>query len=139
MQKIEIIGRIGRDAEVKDFNNNQVISFPVAVSETYTNKATNEKVTNTTWFDISKWGNNTSVAQYIKKGDLIFVSGKVNNRAFAKDDGSIQVVNGINAFEIMLLGSKNESQPQQPVQQQSAGDQFLYPNFTAEEHDDLPF
>lgn len=138
MQDLKIIGRIGRDAEIKDFNNNQVISFPVAVSESYTNKTSGEKITNTTWFDCSKWGNNTSIAQYIKKGDLIFISGKVNNRAYQKDDGSIQVVNGINVNEIMLLGSKNESQSQQPAQQ-SAGDQFLDPKFNEEEHDDLPF
>lgn len=138
MIKLEIIGRVGRDAEIKDFNNNQVIYFPVAVSENYVNKTSGEKVTNTTWFDCSKWGNNTSIAQYIKKGDLIFISGKVNNRAYQKDDGSIQVVNGINVNEIMLLGSKNESQPQQPAQQ-SAGDQFLDPNFNAPYDSDIPF
>jgi len=38
MQRIEIIGRIGADAEIKEFPTNQVISFSVAVSESYTNK-----------------------------------------------------------------------------------------------------
>ncbi len=107
MQRIEIIGRVGSDAEVKDLGQNQVINFSVAVSETYVKN--NEKVTNTTWFEISKWGNNTAVAQYIKKGGLIFVSGKVSNRAWVKEDRTAQVVNGINAFEIELLGSKDDS------------------------------
>lgn len=105
MQKSEIIGRVGQDAEVKDLGSNQVINFSVAVSETYIKN--NEKQTSTTWFEVSKWGNNTAVAPYIKKGDLIFVSGKVNNRAYVKEDGSIQVINGITAFEIELLGSSN--------------------------------
>lgn len=109
MQKIEIIGRVGQDAEVKDLSSNQVINFSVAVSETFVKN--NEKVTSTTWFEISKWGNNTAVAPYIKKGDMIFISGKINNRAYAKDDGSIQVINGITAFEIELLGSSNSQNP----------------------------
>lgn len=144
MQKIEIIGRIGADAEVKDFNGNQVINFSVAVSETYTKN--NEKVTNTTWFDVSKWGNNTSVAQYIKKGGQIFVSGKVNNRGWAKEDGTIQVSNGISAFEIELLGSKSDATQAPSTQTQNSPNEFPQanqPNSFADEnkedHDDLPF
>jgi hypothetical protein len=38
---------------------------------------------------------------------LIFVSGKPNNRAYLKDDGTAQVVNSITVFEIELLGSSN--------------------------------
>lgn len=112
MQKIQIIGNVGKDAEVKDFNGNQVISFPVAVSESYTDKQ-GQKVTNTTWFDVSKWGNSIAVSQYIKKGGQIFVEGKVNNRAYAKDDGTIVCVNGITALDIQLLGGKSENTTQQ--------------------------
>lgn len=50
MQRLTIIGFIGNDSEVKDLGQNQVINFSVAVSETYVNKTTNEKVTNTTWY-----------------------------------------------------------------------------------------
>lgn len=113
MQYISIIGRIGQDAEVKDLGTNQVINFSVAVSETYVKN--NEKVTNTIWFEISKWGNNTSVAQYIKKGNEIFVSGKVNNRAWVKEDGTAQVVNGITAFEIQLIGGRQEDSNSTPA------------------------
>ena len=112
MQEIQIIGRIGKDAEVKDFNNNQVINFSVAVSEKFTNKQTGEITTNTLWFECAKWGNNTSVAQYIKKGGQIFVKGKINNRAWLDQNGTPQVTNGINVFEIELLGSKDDSTPQ---------------------------
>jgi len=149
MQRIEIIGRVGSDAEVKDLGQNQVINFSVAVSETYVKN--NEKVTNTTWFEISKWGNNTSVAQYIKKGGQIFVSGKVSNRAWVKEDGTAQVVNGINAFEIELLGSKDDSNSTPAPSTQTSPKEFPQANqpnsfvdgpdknFNEEEHDDLPF
>jgi len=105
MVRIEIIGRIGADAEIKDLNNNQLINFSVAVSESFTHNG--EKQTKTTWFDCTKWGNNTAVAQFIKKGDLIYISGKPNNRAYLKDDETAQIVNAITVFEIELLGSNN--------------------------------
>lgn len=56
MNRQEFIGHIGNDAEVKDLGTNQVINFSVAISESYVNKTTNEKITNTTWFECAKWG-----------------------------------------------------------------------------------
>ena len=151
MQKIQVIGRIGKDAEVKDFGNSQVINFSVAVSEKYTNKQTGEITTNTTWFECAKWGNNTSIAQYIKKGGQIFVEGKINNRAWVDQSGTPQVTNGINVFEIELLGSKDDNQTPQPQPQRSpstaptilpVNEQSFEPSSSSgkeEEHDDLPF
>ena len=150
MQKIQVIGRIGKDAEVKDFGNSQVINFSVAVSEKYTNKQTGEITTNTTWFECAKWGNNTSIAQYIKKGGQIFIEGKTNNRAWVDQSGTPQVTNGINVFEIELLGSKDDNQapPSQPQRSPSTAptippinEQNFEPssNGKEEEHDDLPF
>lgn len=103
MQRIEIIGNVGSDAVVKDLQNNQVINFSVAVSEKYNGEA------KTTWFEISKFGNNVSVAPYIKKGGKIFISGKPNNRAWLNNAGEAQVTNGILAFDIELLGGYDNS------------------------------
>lgn len=102
MVKLQIIGHCGNDAEIKEIKNNQLISFSVAVSESYTNKE-GEKITNTTWYEATKWGNNTQVAQYIKKGSQVYLEGKPNNRSWLKEDGTVQVVNGINILEIKLL------------------------------------
>lgn len=143
MQRLTIIGYVGQDCTVKDLGTNQVINFSVAVSETYINKTTNEKVTNTTWYECAKWGNNTSIARYLKKGQQVFVEGKPTARAWQKEDGSLVSVLGLNAFDITLLGSaKTESAPQQEaskaVPQQS--NSFVDSNTVAEEeHDDLPF
>jgi single-strand DNA-binding protein len=151
MQEIQIIGRIGKDAEVKDFNNNQVVNFSVAVSEKFTNKQTGEITINTLWFECAKWGNNASVAQYIKKGGQIFVKGKINNRAWLDKDGKPQVTNGINVFEIELLGNKEDltttSQPQQSQQPRNSfvdtpknNPQEVPNNISSNnESDDLPF
>jgi len=108
MNRLEIIGHIGNDAEIKDLGTNQVINFSVAVSESYTNKQ-NEKVTTTMWFECAKWGNSTAIAQYLKKGTQVYVSGKPNNRGWVNEQGEAKIVNGITVFDIQLLGSKQES------------------------------
>jgi len=108
MQRITILGRVGADAEIKDLGGNQVINFSVAVDESYKN-AQGEKVDKTVWFECARWGNNTSIAQYIKKGDNIYIEGKVNNRAWIDQSGDAQVTNGINVFDIQLLGTKSEN------------------------------
>lgn len=143
MQRLTVIGYCGSDATVKDLGQNQVINFSVAVSETYLNKTTNEKVTNTTWYDVSKWGNSTALAQYIKKGTQVFVEGKPTARAWQKEDGTIVSVLGINAFEITLLGSpraEGAAPAQQRVQQphNSFADEPKGPT-PEEDEDGLPF
>lgn len=136
MNKQEIIGFIGQDAEVKDLGQNQVINFSVAISESYVNKNTKEKVTSTVWFECAKWGNNTSIAQYLKKGTQVYVLGKPNNRAWQKEDGSLVVVNGINVFEIELLGTKKISNESNEKQTESVNKGHTA---NEEEQDDLPF
>lgn len=137
MQRIEIIGFIGQDAEVKDLNQNQVINFSVAVSESYINKNTNEKVTNTVWFECAKWGNNTQIAQYLKKGTQVFISGKVNNRAWQNENGELKVVNGILINNIELLGSKTQNESSTTKQENNTqNDNGLNPDET---DSDLPF
>lgn len=140
MIRFEAIGRIGKDAEVKDFGGNQVINFTIAVSEKYKDKSGNMQET-TTWISVAKWGNNTALAQYIKKGDMIYVSGKPNNRAYLAPDGTAKVDNGITAFEIQLLGSKQEgaAPAAQAPQSHNAVPMTPAASFKEEDHDDLPF
>ena len=135
MIRFEAIGRVGKDAEVKDFGTNQVINFTIAVSEKFKDKAGEIQET-TTWITVSKWGNNTGIAQYIRKGDMIYVSGKPNNRAYLAPDGTAKVDNGITAFEIQLLGSKGDNSNSAPALQQPASAS----NYSSDlPEDDLPF
>ncbi|ASD52772.1 hypothetical protein [Flavobacterium phage V157] len=142
MNRQEFIGHIGNDADVKDLGINQVINFSVAVSESYVNKTTNEKITNTTWYECAKWGNNTQIAQYLKKGQQVYIMGKPNNRAWQNEQGDIKVVNAVKVTEILLLGGKqsNDNNAQQPQQPQQAPQPQNNEDFNnSEEHDDLPF
>ena len=143
MNRLEIIGHIGNDAEIKDLGTNQVINFSVAVSESYTNKQ-NEKVTSTMWFECAKWGNSTAIAQYLKKGTQVYVSGKPNNRGWINEQGEVKIINGITVFDVQLLGAKTESTqvnaaPANTAQTQTNPTQNERPLPIEEEHDDLPF
>jgi single-strand DNA-binding protein len=146
MQRLTIIGYLGQDSEVKDLGHNQVINFSVAVSESYINKTTNEKVVNTTWYECAKWGNNTAVAQFLKKGTQVLVEGKPTARSWQKEDGSIVSVLGVSVLNLELLGgakSENNSQAQAPQAQSPAPSSEqrndAIGNSNTEEHDDLPF
>ena len=114
MQKLTLVGRIGKDAEVKDLQSGtKVINFSVAHSE---KKGENQE---TIWFDCAKWvndGQSTAVAQYIKKGGLIYIEGKVSARAYTANDGSSKASLSVTVSHIELLGGGAESsgQAQQP-------------------------
>lgn len=103
MQKIQLIGRIGNDAEVKDLNSNQVINFSVAVSERWTSKD-GQKQEKTSWFDCAKWGNNTNISQYLTKGTQVYVEGTPECRAYVNKDGEAVAVLVVKVFSIELLG-----------------------------------
>lgn len=145
MQRLTIIGHLGQDAEVKDLGHNQVINFSVAVSESYVNKTTNEKVTNTTWYECAKWGNNTAVAQFLKKGQQVLVEGKPTARSWQKEDGSLVSVLGVSVLNLELLGSaKSENnstsqQTPQPVIQSSEQRNDAIGNSNEDDGDGLPF
>lgn len=142
MQKLIIVGRVGQSAEVKDFPGGQLISFSVAVSETYIKKSTNEKVTNTTWYECSVWRNDVSIAQYIRKGDWICLEGTPNNRSYSNNEGEAKLVNGITVQKIELMGSKSDStqsqNPNTPRPQANQSNSFV-DDKPENDFQDLPF
>lgn len=73
-----IVGRVGRDAEMRYTPSGQAVtSFSVAVSEEYTKDG--EKIKKTKWIRVSSWGKQAEVHnQYVKKGMLVLVAGKLN-------------------------------------------------------------
>ena len=68
-QQVIIIGNLGRDAEMRYLQSGQgVCSFNVAVSETWSDRQTNEKREKTNWFKVSAWGQlGESIHQYLTK------------------------------------------------------------------------
>ena len=120
MLQVEIIGNIGNDAQVKDFNGKKYIAFNVAHSEKFKNQQGVE-TERTTWVSVLKPGE-SAVAQYLKKGTPVFVRGDLSVKAYKDNAGNWQV--GVNclAREVQLLpggkrdqnaGSKQEAPAEQ--------------------------
>ena len=128
-----IIGRVTRDAEVRSLSNNKsVVSFSIAVNDDYKDK-NGTKVTQTEFFDCAYWFS-TGVAQYLTKGSLVELAGRVSARAWMGNDGEPKAGLNFNTTDIKLHGGgKTEAetqaaqqpqqqaqQPQQPVAQAAA-------------------
>jgi len=117
--KIEIIGRLGRKPEMKFTPSGQAVtSFSVATDNTYTSAA-GEKVKETTWFRVQAWGKMAeTVNQYLDKGSLVFVTGRlVADKAtgapkiYTKQDGTSACNFEINAGEVKFLSPNKNSSP----------------------------
>lgn len=145
MLQVEIIGNIGNDAQVKDFNGKKYIAFNVAHSEKFKNQQGVE-TERTTWVSVLKPGE-SAVAQYLKKGTPVFVRGDLSVKAYKDNAGNWQV--GVNclAREVQLLpGGKREqnagTQHEAPAEQATNTNVSSAPaaSETGEGNaDDLPF
>ena len=108
----EIIGNIGNDAQVKDFNGKKYTAFNVAHSEKFKNQQGVE-TERTTWVSVLKPGE-SGLVQYLKKGTPVFVRGELSFKQY--EDSNHQKQIGVNclAREVQLLpGGKRDQNQQQ--------------------------
>ena len=114
INKVILVGNVGRDPEVRYLDNGVVIAkFPIATSETYTNKS-GEKVTNTEWHNIVLWRKLAEVAdKYIKKGSSLYIEGKIRSRSYEDKDGIKRYITEIIADNMQMLGKRQDDR--QPV------------------------
>lgn len=68
MIRLEIVGNLGADAEIKDYNGNKFVSFRVAHSEKWVDRQTGAITTQTTWVSCSLNGDGKGLTEYLKKG-----------------------------------------------------------------------
>ena len=89
VNKVILIGNLGKDPEVRRLENGSVVaSFSIATSEIYTDKSTGIKKENTDWHDIVVWRGLAEVAdKYIKKGYKVYVEGKLKKRSWQDKEG----------------------------------------------------
>lgn len=67
MIRLEIVGNLGADAEIKDYNGNKFVSFRVAHSEKWVDRQTGAITTQTTWVSCSLNGDGKGLTEYLKK------------------------------------------------------------------------
>ncbi|MGB8359173.1 MAG: single-stranded DNA-binding protein [Bacteroidales bacterium] len=111
--KVILVGNVGKDPEIRRFENNIKASFSLATSETYTPKG-GDKVTQTEWHNIVAWRRLAEIAEnYIRKGSQILVEGKLRYRSYDDRDGNKKYIVEVEADTIQLLGRKPDGQGQQ--------------------------
>lgn len=104
MNTFMVVGRVGRDSELRSTNSGEkVLSFSIAEDVGY---GENKSVQ---WFEGTIWGKRAeSLAQYIKKGAKVTVSGTLRGEQFAKRDGTPGFKNSIRIAEIDFSSSKQD-------------------------------
>jgi len=105
VNKVILVGNIGKDPEIKSFENNRVANFSLATSETRRNKSTGERTTYTEWHNISVWGPLTEIVEkYLRKGSQIYLEGKLRTRSWDGNDGTKRYTTEIVADSFTMLG-----------------------------------
>ncbi|MCL4163596.1 UNVERIFIED_CONTAM: hypothetical protein GTU68_011555 [Idotea baltica] len=123
-------------------DQNCVGRFPIATSESYTNKQTGEKVTNTDWHNIVVRNGLAKVCEkYLTKGDKVYVEGKLKNRQW-EQDGVKRYSTEVQVLEMTMLSTKRNADnsaavmPEQKPITKPVASKTVAPE---EEEDDLPF
>jgi single-strand DNA-binding protein len=108
LNRVILIGRLGRDAEVKVTPSGATIaSFSIAMSETWVDKTTRERQEKTTWMRVALWGKSAeAIGHFLLKGREVCVEGKLDNREWEKD-GVKRYSTDVKADRVVLLGSKD--------------------------------
>ena len=109
MNKIIVIGNLGRDPEMRYTPNGQsVTSFSIASSRRYTTSA-GEQREETEWFNVSAWGRHAELCnQYLTKGRQVYVEGRLHSRTYETRDGQTRFVNEINLTDVQFLRAGSE-------------------------------
>ncbi len=134
-------GTVGRDAEVRYTPSGlAVLSVTVANNIGFGDKQ------QTLWVRVALFGKRAEggLQNYLKKGQLVFVSGELTQNEYKANDGTMKSSLELNANIIDLLGKRSESsQPQQAYQasekQPSTPQSGSHDNFDTPYDDDIPF
>lgn len=138
VNKVILIGRLGKDPEVRHLESGAAVAnFPIATSETYKDKNTGEKKEITEWHNIVLWRGLAEVAaKYLKKGDMVYIEGKLRTRSWEKD-GVTRYTTEIVGDNMNMIGGKSDSSNGSSAPEVPKTGENVVPEPT--ELDDLPF
>ena len=156
VNKVILVGNLGKDPEVRHLESGAAVAnFPIATSETYKDRNSGERKTITEWHNVVLWRGLADVAErYLKKGDQVYIEGKLRTRQWEDKDGNSRYTTEIIGDNMTMLGSRSRSEeggyqsnqgqqastaaPAQPAQSSPAIDMNQNQG-EVEEMDDLPF
>ena len=145
VNKVILLGNVGKDPEIKYFDNDRAVAnFSLATTERGFRAANGTEVPERTeWHNISCWGGLAKVVeQYVKKGDPLYIEGKIRSRSYDDKNGIKRYMTEINVDNLEMLGKRSGSSSQSPDDYPSNSQQPTVPTSSpdiSEDTDDLPF
>ena len=136
LNKVMLIGNVGRDPEVRYLDGNapggqgrKVATFTLATTERYRDRS-GESKESTEWHNIVAWGQPADIAErFVKKGTQLYIEGRLRTRSWTDQSGAKRYTTEINVDNLQLLGRREGAPaeggyaPQQQSYQQSAPQQ----------------
>ena len=146
VNKVILLGNVGKDPEIKYFDNDRAVAnFSLATTERgYRTTNGIDVPEKTEWHNISVWGGLAKVVeQYVKKGDPLYIEGKIRTRSYDDKTGVKRYITEISVDNLEMLGRKSNRDSQQPSSDYSSNAQQPSASApsadTSAEIDDLPF
>ena len=145
VNKVILIGNLGKDPEVRHLENGATVAnFPLATSEVYTDRNTGQKVENTDWHDIVVWrGLAEVVEKYVRKGYKVYVEGKLKKRSWQDKEGNTRYSTEVVADELSILSRPAEARQENPGapydSQGTPAQPSKVDDILKKDNDDLPF
>jgi single-strand DNA-binding protein len=117
INKVILVGNLGKDPEVRYLEGGTAVAnFPIATSETYKDKNSGEKKTNTEWHNIVLWRGLAEIAEkYLKKGAQVYIEGKLKTRQWQDKEGNNRYSTEIVGDNLQMLGRKDDNNSNQPA------------------------
>ena len=121
VNKVIIVGNLGRDPETRYMPNGEAVTnIAVATTESWKDKTSGEKKELTEWHRITFYRKLAEIAgQYLKKGSSVYIEGKLQTRKWTDKDGIERYATEIISDSMQMLGGKQESQGDRPVERQA--------------------
>jgi single-strand DNA-binding protein len=136
VNKVILVGRLGRDPEVKYTGSGQAVAnFSIATDESYKDR-NGERQKRTEWHKVVVWGKQAELVQmYLQKGSLVFIDGRIQSREWEDRNGQKRTAFEIVANGFRMLGDSGDGK------QAAAAQPGAQPNAPAPtiEDDDIPF
>jgi single-strand DNA-binding protein len=137
VNKVILIGNLGRDPEVKyTQNSTAVANLSVATNEVWTDKS-GQKQERTEWHRVVVWGKQAQVlAEHLVKGKQVYVEGSLQTRSWDDRDGNKRYTTEVRAVRVLMLGRPEGARTEPEAPGPEAGPEPGGPEVNEEE---VPF
>ena len=142
INKVILIGHLGDNVKMHYFEGgNSIGRFPLATNDSYINKQTGDRITNTEWHNIVVKNKLAEIFEkYAHKGDKVYLEGRLRTRKWTADDGRDRYMTEIHVTEFTFLTPKTQKdQNHQEVTTHENTNQPVEPETNTPQEDDLPF